>query len=485
MINYKIVAKILCSMAVLETILLFLALAVGIFYGEKDLDNFYWSVAISLTTAVALYIYGRDSKGRMTRREGYLSVAATWLMFTIIGSFPFILGCSTGRISEAFFEAVSGFTTTGATALGNLDSLPHSILFWRSLMHWLGGLGIIFFTVAFIPMLGGDSTRLFAAETTGVSIGKVHPRVSTTARYVWGIYLTLTAACIFSLKFAGMGWFDAINHAMSTVSSGGFSTHQDSIGFFKSPMIQYVLVLFMFLSGVSFTLMFFTVFRRNFKYAKNDGEFRTYIYFLAISTLIIMVFAFYRGSQNIEEDFRRTLFHVVSLQTTTGFTTTDFMQWPRIDWIVIFIISIVGPCSGSTGGGIKCVRVMVAFKELRNEFKHILHPNAMLPVRVGRQTINSDIIRTIYSFFTIYIALLVGGSVCFAMMDLPLLDAFGVTIALLGNIGPALGHSIGAVNPMGLLPDQGLWVGSFLMLAGRLEIFVFILPFIPRFWKKD
>ncbi|QFQ12276.1 TrkH family potassium uptake protein [Pseudoprevotella muciniphila] len=484
MINYKIIARILCSMAVLETILLIVALAVGIFYGESGLSNFYWSVAISSAIAIALHLFGKDSQGRMTRREGYLSVAATWTLFTIIGALPFIFGCSTERISVAFFEAVSGFTTTGATALGNLDTLPHSILFWRSLMHWLGGLGIVFFTVAVLPSLGTGATKLFAAEATGVSVGKLHPRVQTTARYIWGIYISLFVACMFSLKIAGMGWFDAINHAMSTVSSGGFSTHQESIGYFHSPAIEYVLILFMFLSGVSFTMLFFLFIKHNFKYVFRDGELRTYIYILLGSTALITVCLLFDGDK-VFSDFRNALFHVVSIQTTTGFTTNDFMVWPRLTWVILLVISVIGSCSGSTAGGVKCVRLVAALKILQNEFKRILHPKAVLPVRIGSHTIAEDIIRTIFAFFTIYIIIAIAGTMCYTLMDMPLLDAFGVTIALLGNIGPALGHTIGAVNPMGLLPDEGLWLGSFLMLAGRLEIFVFILPFIPRFWKKD
>lgn len=484
MINYKIIARILCSMAFLETILLAMALAVGLFYGEAELSNFYWSLAISLATAVALHIYSRDLTGRMTRREGYLSVAATWVMFTIIGSLPFILGCSTGRLSEAFFEAVSGFTTTGATALGNIDTLPHSILFWRSLMHFLGGLGIVFFTVAMLPTLGTGATKLFAAEATGVSVGKLHPRIKTTARYIWGIYISLLVACMLSLKIAGMGWFDAVNHAMSTVASGGFSTHQESIGFFHSPAIEYVLILFMFLSGVSFTVLYFLFIKHNFKYVFGDGELRTYIYILSGSTALITVCLFFDSGSD-SSDFRNAFFHVVSMQTTTGFTTDNFMAWPRLAWIILLVISVIGSCSGSTAGGVKCVRLMAALKILQNEFKRILHPKALLPVRIGQHTIAEDIIRTIFAFFTIYIILAIIGTMCYTIMGLPLLDAFGVTIALLGNIGPALGHTIGAVNPMGLLPDEGLWIGSFLMLAGRLEIFVFILPFFPKFWKND
>lgn len=484
MINYKIIARILCSMAIMESILLAMALAVGIFYGETMLSNFYWSVIISSSIAIALHFYGKGSQGRMTRREGYLSVAATWLMFTIIGSLPFILGCSTGRLSEAFFEAVSGFTTTGATALGNIDTLPHSILFWRSLMHFLGGLGIVFFTVAMLPTLGTGATKLFAAEATGVSVGKLHPRIRTTARYIWGIYISLLVACMLSLKIAGMGWFDAVNHAMSTVSSGGFSTHQESIGFFHSPAIEYVLILFMFLSGVSFTILYFLFIKHNFKYVFGDGELRTYIYILSGSTALITVCLFFDSGSD-SSDFRNAFFHVVSIQTTTGFTTDNFMEWPRLAWIILLVISVIGSCSGSTAGGVKCVRLMAALKILQNEFKRILHPKALLPVRIGQHTIAEDIIRTIFAFFTIYIILAIISTMCYTIMGLPLLDAFGVTIALLGNIGPALGHTIGAVNPMGLLPDEGLWIGSFLMLAGRLEIFVFILPFFPKFWKND
>lgn len=484
--NFKIIARVLSSLAFLEAILLLVALLVGIFNHEGAVLNFWVSLAVSMLTGVGLFRYGRGAPEKITRREGYLCVGLTWIMFSLIGALPFLLvGEKSPGIAQSFFEAFSGFTTTGATAIPDLDAMPASILFWRSLMHWLGGLGIVFFTVALLPRMSAGSTKLFAAESTGLKMGKLHPRVSTTARWVWGIYITLTLACTASLYLAGMSLFDAVNHAMSTVSSGGFSTHTASIGFFNSPAVEYVVIVFMFLAGVNFTLIYLLVIKRRLSAIWRDGELRTYVYILCGATVVILISSLLQGI-GAEKSLRDALFHTVSMQTTTGFITMNFTDvWPLPVCLLIFLLELIGPMAGSTGGGVKCVRVLTSLKIMAGEFRHILHPRAVLPVRLGNQVIGQSVIRAIFAFFTVYVLLLFFGAICFTLMGYPLLDSFGLAGSLLGNIGPIVGHNIQPASSLYALPDAGLWLGSFLMLAGRLEIFAILLPFVPSFWRED
>ena len=485
MINLRIIARILSSMAFLETLLLLLALAVGVIYVEGTLLPFILTAIVSLVIGCALLYYAKGAPRKITRRDGYLSVALTWVMFSLIGALPFLFYCEHPRLAVAVFEATSGFTTTGATALTSLDTMPHSLLFWRSLMHWLGGLGIIFFTVALLPSISGGSVKLFAAESKGLKIGKLHPRVSTTARWIWGIYLTLTFLCFGGYMLAGMPLFDAVNHAMSTIASGGFSTHQDSFAYYHSPAIELTAVVFMFLAGVNFTLIYTTLMKRRLSDLRHSDELRLMLIMLCVVVVVMFGCDVVRGN-NVFESLRTALFTTVSMQSTTGFITADYMtRYTPFVWVFIFFIGIFGPMAGSTGGGIKCVRVLTALKVMIGEFRHILHPRAVLPVRIAGSTAATDILRTMFAFFVAYTVLLVAATLCFLAMGLAPLDALGVAASMLGNVGAAIGHQIGATGSLAVLPDAGLWLSSILMLIGRLEIFAILLPFVPAFWKED
>lgn len=484
MINLRIVARILSSLALLEALLLLITWSVGIGYSEPKTYPFIVTAAVSLLFGGALMYYAKGAPLKITRRDGYLSVALAWVMFSIIGAIPFILYCDNPRISVAVFEATSGFTTTGATALTGLDTMPHSLLFWRSLMHWMGGLGIIFFTVALLPSISGGTVKLFAAEATGLKIGKLHPRVSTTARWIWGIYLTLTLLCLGAYTLAGMPLFDAVNHAMSTISSGGFSTHQESIGFYHSAAIELTAVVFMFLAGVNFTLIYTTLFKRRIREFGRNGELQLMVVMLVIVVAVMWIGDVLRG-ENIIESLRTALFTGVSIQSTTGFITADYMaRYAPFVWVFIFLVGVIGPMAGSTGGGIKTVRVMTAFKVALAEFRHILHPRAVLPVRISGAAAPTGILRTMFAFFVAYGMLLVFGATAYLLMGLAPMDAFGIAASMLSNVGPAIGYQIGATGSLDVLPDAGLWIASVLMLIGRLEIFAILLPFVPAFWKE-
>ena len=463
--------------------MLIIAAGVGLFYHETSLWHIIVPALISFGLGGILMYASRGEHGKLTRRDGYFTVAVTWALVSVIGALPFIPFCN-GRISIAFFESFSGFTTTGSTAIALPELLPYSLLFWRSFMHWLGGLGIVFFTIALLPSIKGGAVKLFAAEASGLNSGKLHPRISTTARWVWSIYISQTILCVVALYLAGMGGFDAVNHAMSTVASGGFSTYSDSIGHFNSAAIEWVEIFFMFLSGINFTLLYYVFIKRHFKELLHNGELRAYtsclvgvIAFVCINLLVNVGFYGF--------NFRQIVFQVVSMFSTTGFVTTEYTAWPHVALITFFLFALIGPMAGSTGGGIKMLRIVTAWKLMINEFRHILHPRAILPVRMGEHTISDNLIRTIFAFFTLYILGIILSTLAYMLMGLPLLDAFGVSAAMLSNIGPAIGHSFTSLTSFNVLPDIGLWLSCILMLAGRLELFVVILPFIPSFWRED
>ena len=483
MINLKIIYKILGTLLILEVLLLLLCLGVGILSGETDWGTFGIPAFVAALAAFVFKMLGRKAENRMGRRDGYLIVSLTWIIFSFIGMFPFLLGGYETRVAAAFFESMSGFTTTGASVLNGIDSLPNSILFWRSLMHWFGGMGIVFFTVAVLPQMGAGDLKLFSAETTGLKIGKMHPRISTTARWLWSIYVLITVACIVCLYLGGMSFFDAVNHALSTISTGGFSTHQDSIAYFNSPLIEYTIVLFMFLGGINFTLLYLFFIKGRWHDVFHDCELRCYVALLAFVTLYCTgVLHFYHG-MGLEEAFRKGLFHTVSLQTTTGYTTCDLMLWHPSTWFLLILVSMFGASGGSTSGGIKVIRIYTAYKLLLSEFKHILHPRAVIPVRLNHSSLTTTVGQTIFAFIVAYIILIFGGALFMTIQGLPMLDSFSACIASFSNVGPSMGWVVGPTTSWSAFSDSVLWLHSFIMLAGRLEIFSLLLLFVPAFWR--
>ena len=485
MINLKLISRILGTLLLLEAILLMVAFALGLYYGETDFLTFPIPILFAIALASVLKWYGRDAVNRMGRRDGYLVVSLTWLMFSVVGTLPFMIGGHETRVAAAFFESMSGFSTTGATILNDIDHLPRSILFWRSLTHWFGGLGIVFFTIAVLPQMGFGDLKLFSAEATGLKTGKLHPRVSTTARWLWSIYLLLTSACVVALYLCGMDPFDAINHGLSTVSTGGFSTHQASLAFYDSPLIEYVVTLFMFLGGFNFTLLYLFFIKHRWRDVFRDGELRCYLAIVGFVTIYTTGVLYFSDTYDMEEAFRLSVFHTVSLQTTTGFTTSDFMMWHPSGWMLLFFVSMCGACAGSTSGGLKCVRVFTSYKLLLNEFKHILHPRAVLPIRINQTSLSYTVGQSIFAYFIAFFALIFIGTMAMVCMDLPLLDSLSLSVASFCNVGPSIGWVVGPLDSWSVLPDGALWVNSFLMLAGRLEVFSLLLPFVPAFWRDN
>lgn len=486
MLNLPLIYKILGNLLYFEAILLGICYGVGFWHEEA---NNYLTFGLPLLVAVgvgmAFHMMGVKAEPRMSRRDGFLVVGLTYLCFSIVGTLPLLIGGFETRLSAAFFEAVSGFSTTGATIFDDIDSLPRSILLWRSLSQWVGGMGIVFFTIAVLPNIGSSNMKLFAAEATGLKLSKLHPRLSTTARWLWGLYILLTLFCSGVYFLLGMTPFDAINHGFTTIATGGFSTHQASIAYFQSPGIDWAATGFMLLSGINFTLIYLMVIRGRFRTAFRDEELRLYLgtFFVAATGMALILY--FSNHLSLEEAVRNGCFNLAALISTTGYTGVDFMDWHPTIWMILTIVGVVGGCAGSTSGGLKCIRALTVWKIIRNEFRLLIHPRAVLPVKINGTPIGSQVGRTMFVFFSVYFMLLLSSSFVMVAMGVPLLDSFSLAFSSLSNIGPTIGHAVPPTASWSGLGDGTLWLNSLLMLAGRLEIFSILLLFTPSFWKDE
>ena len=483
MINSKMICKIMGSLFFIEAGFLILCALLAIYYKETDLTAFLSSAAITAGAGIVFSIFGKNAERKISRRDGYVVVSLAWIFFSLFGMLPFYLSGYIPSITDAFFETMSGFTTTGASILDNIESLPHGLLFWRSMTQWIGGLGIVFFTIAVLPIFGVGGVQLFAAEATGPTHDKVHPRIGVTAKWIWSIYLGLTIAEVFLLLLGGMDVFDSVCHSLTTTATGGYSTKQNSIAAFHSPYIEYVITLFMFLSGINFTLLFLFFLKGKFKRLIENTEFHWHLGTVGCFTLFTTVTLVLTSPMGIEESFRKAIFQVVSLQTTTGFISADYMTWVPVLWTLMCIIMLFGACAGSTSGGIKCIRIAIMSRVSRNEFKRIIHPNAVLPVRINRQVISSTTKSAILAFTFLYIAIVFIGWLLLMILGVGFEEAYSVVISSLGNVGPGIGKCGPSYSWSGL-PDMAKWISALLMLSGRLELFTVLLLFTPGFWKK-
>lgn len=483
MIHFRTISRIIGSLLLLLAGVFFL---LGIFSPLLKGNDLFSFLVSSLSTAlVALWflIVGKGSGGEFSRRDSYITITFCWIAFAFFGALPYWLGGHIPSFTDAFFESMSGFTTTGASILDNIDSQPHTLLLWRSLTQWLGGLGIVFFTVAILPIFGIDKVQLFAAESTGVPQRKVHSRVAVGSRWIFGIYMLLTAACAISLKVCGMNWFDAFNHALTTIATSGFSTRQAGIAAFNSAQIEYVLTLFMFLSGINYTLLFLLLFKGKVREVYRNTEFRVYFFTVLGFSLVIALGLLAQGDISIEKALRVSLFQVISLQTTTGYATADYTQWPPYLWMLLSFVMFIGACGGSSSGAMKCGRVAILAKSIRGEFRRILHPNAVIPVRMDGNPISTSTQATVLTFASLYFLLIFIGWFAFMVMGLDFVEGYSLALSSVSNIGPALG-TLGPAYSWSALPDGAKWLSTLLMLIGRLELFTILLMFTSAFWKK-
>ena len=485
MINFKLVYKVIGSLLFIEAVMMLSCLAVSIFYKEDDIFAFLITIAVTVLAAVGLKYKGYGAENSMGRREAYLLVTLIWVIFSALGALPFVISGYLTSYTDAFFETMSGFTTTGATIIDDVEALPHGLLFWRSLTHWIGGLGIMFFTIAILPSLVGGSVKVFSAEATGPIKSKMHPRLSTTAKWIWAIYLIITSACAVCFWLFGMDVFDSINYSMSIAATGGFATHNASMAFFDSAAIDYTAAIFMILSGVNFSLLYMLILKGKIKQFVKDSELRFYLGVISISTLFITYILITRSGHTIADSFRFALFQVSSFISTTGLFNTDAGLWPHITWLALTICMVFGSCAGSTSGGIKCIRGAMLVRIIRNEFKHLLHPRAVIPVKRNGTTIPHQAQTTLLVFLALYGISCLVAFFCFQLMGIESTNAITIAISSASNVGPSLGADIGPTMSWSSLPDTGKWICSVLMLLGRLEFLSVMVLFTRSFWKEN
>ncbi len=496
-INYRIIINILGVTAIMNGLFMLLTCPIGLYYNETAVNGILFSSLISITLGLSFYLSTRHAPKHLYKKEGYMIVTFGWLMLTLTGSLPYLLSGAIPNYVDAIFEAISGYSTTGASILTDIESLPKSILFWRSSTHWIGGMGIIVLTVAILPLLGIGGMQLFMAEAPGPSADKMHPRITETAKRLWLIYFSFTILETVLLKFAGMGWYDAINHAMSTMSTGGFSTKNASMVYWNGmPMVQYIVIIFMFIAGTNFVLSYFALNARLKKVFQNE-EFKYYMLIVWLFTILLFITVYFNQDPNLkstvdhpmiwgreESVFRHVMFQVLTVVTTTGFISADYTMWHGFATILMFSLFFVGGSAGSTAGGVKVVRHVVMIKNALLEFKKILHPNAIIPVRYDKVRVPGKIVYNILSFFVLYMGIFITSSIFFSFMGLDFMTALGAAASTLGNIGPAFGK-LGPVDNYAWLPDIAKIFASFLMLIGRLELFTVLVLFTPFFWRKN
>jgi len=485
MVNFRIISKIIGSLLFIEGLFMGWCALLSFAYHEDDLMAFLVSLLLTFGSGFFFLYLGRDADNSLNRRDAYVVVTAAWAVFSFFGMFPFLIhGCIT-NVTDAFFESTSGFTTTGASIIDDVEKLPHGILFWRSLTQWIGGLGIVFFTIAILPSLVGGSVKVFAAEATGPIKAKMHPRLTTTAKWIWSIYLILTLACVLSYCAAGMNWFEALNYAMTTTATGGFAIHNESTEYFHSPTIDYISITFQFLSGINFTLLYLSIVKMRLKALLTNSEFKLYVSVVIGATLWIMYLLLTRMGYDLEHAFRAALFQVVSFITTTGMFNEDAGAWPHITWVILGVVMYLGACAGSTSGGFKCIRGVMLLKVVRNNFRQILHPNAVLPVKINGMSIPQSKLVALFAFFTLTMLMTLVTATIMIVAGIDNTNAITIALSCVSNVGPTLGTQIGPVMSWSILPEYIKWILCPLMLMGRLEIMTVLVLFTPAFWKEN
>ena len=457
----------------------------AIYYDDQNhINTFLLCSLITISFGFLLRFLTKDEKNaEIKKRDGYLIVVSGWLCMTFFGTLPYLLTDSIPSFTDAFFETMSGFTTTGSTILDEIESLPKSILFWRSMTQWIGGMGIIVLTIAILPVLGIGGMELFVAEARGPTKDKIHPRIKETAKRLWIIYFSLTALETVVLMFFGLSFFDAINHSLTTTSTGGFSTKQESIAAFQNPFVEAVIVIFMFLAGTNFTMIYFGL-KMKFRKIVNNDEFKWYL--SAVFSLILLL-SFYRthtSSSDFIHAFREISFQVVSIITTTGYATADYTLWGSFLTFIFFLFLFSGASAGSTSGGIKIVRIILLIKNGLLEFKRRLHPKAVIPVMLNKQVISSTITYNLLAFIFLYLFVFTLGSIFLSFLGVDMLTSISAVASAVGNVGPGIAD-VGPSSSFSQLPTSAKWILSLLMLMGRLELFTVCVLFTPYFWKRN
>lgn len=483
-LNIRFIVKMLGMMLILETFFMLIATAVAFFYKGSDFYPFLISSGMMCSAGIVLYLLGRRADEQWAgRREGMLTVTLTWMLFAFFGMFPFYFGGYVTNITDAYFEAMAGFTTTGASILVDVEVLPHGILFWRSLTQWQGGMGMIVFTVAVMPIFGGGAAQLFDAETPGITHERFRPRVTQVAKRLFGIYVILTLVLVLLLWGGPMELFDAVNHALTTISTGGYSTKNASVAYWNSAYVEYILMIFMIIGSVNFTLIYF-LFKGKFGKIARDEESRWFFILIIVTVAIVMGWLLYNQFEtDIETAFRKSAFQIISLVSTSGYYTDDFIPWGPFFWMIALIVMVICGCAGSTSGGLKMGRVVILVKNLLSEFKKQTHPNAIIPVRMNGRVIPSETVQRVLAFAFAYIVLVVISAMVLMVDGFGFDESIGAAVSAISNAGPGLG-TLGPVGNYSTLSVEAKWFLSFLMMVGRLEIFTVLTILLPGFWKQ-
>lgn len=483
-VNLRPVIRGLGALLMVEVAFMLIPLVLSLCTGDSDWRSFAWSAVITAISGAALYFPNRTVTKGLGRREGCLLTSLVWTVFSLFGGIPFMLGSSDLNFSEAYFEAMSGFTTTGATVIRDIEACGKSIMLWRSLTQWLGGLGIVMFTIAIFPSLNSSGgLTLYNAETSGITHDKLRTRIASTARVLWGLYGALTVTLILLLWAGGMPLFESICNAMATISTGGYSTRSDSMASFATPYIMVVMTIFMFIGGLNFSLLYAAVHGHWRQVWRNDVV-RAYVVMVLVNTIIVSIMIVVHGyCDGWESVTVMPLFHVVSAMTSTGMGAGNFEAWGPAVMGLTIIMMYIGACAGSTTGGAKIDRMLYLMKSFRAEVKRSVRPRAVIPVRINGMYVRPERGNEIFAFMTIFTSLIILGGMALTIMDFPIGDSFFAAFSCMANNGLGAGMT-GISGSYNFLPDPGKWIMSFLMLAGRLEVFTVIVLFAPDFWKK-
>lgn len=480
--NAGLILNILGSAVIITALFMLLPISISIIYNQPDLLALVYSFLITfLFGLIAYFSTVKSKKDEVRNREAFLSVTLTWIFIPFFGAMPFLMSGMFTSFVDAYFEAMAGFTTTGASVLKDIESQPLGVLFWRSLIQWIGGMGIIVFALAILPMLGSGGMQLFKAEVPEISVDKLKPRIIDTAKALWFIYLFLTLLNVVLLMLGGMDIYDSICHAFTTLATGGFSTKNASLGYYEKPFIHYVTSLFMFLAGVNYSL-YFCLFKGRVSSVWKSNELRFYVIFTLVATIMIAA-NIYDIFNSVEESFRHAFFQVASITTTTGYSSTDFGKWHPFSQIILVIAMLSGGMIGSTAGGIKQVRILLMLKQGYREIFQLIHPRAVLSLKLDEKFLTKEILGSIWGFIFLFFMICVAGTLALAVMGVDIITSATSAISATSNVGPALGQA-GPAENYAFLPDAGKWVLIFCMLAGRLEIYTVLILFVPAYWRK-
>ena len=481
--NYNSIMLILGKVFIVSGLAMTFPWVVAIIYGEKEMYSAFYGIVIpAIMAGVIITMAVTPSNKAIRIRDGFLIVALVWILVTILGAFPFVLS---GKMSfvDSFFEMASGFSTTGASILTGIESMPYSILFWRSFTHWLGGLGIVIFAIAIMPQLNIGGFNILRAETPGPTYEKISPKFKGQARILFTIYLILTITETLLLKLGGLNWFDALVHTFGTVGTGGFSSYNDSLGHFQSTYVSLVVTLFMVLSALNFTL-YYTSSKRGLYGFFKDSEFRFFMTIIFVATALISLNLFSSNLYGLPLALRESAFQVASVITTTGYATVNYDLWPTFSKAILFCLMMVGGCSGSTGGGLKAIRALIILRFVRRGILVRLHPNAVCTVRLGAKTVPGDVVTAVGGFSLLYVATIMFSSVIISFDNHDMVTSLTAAMACIGSIGPGFG-GVGPAMNYSIFSDPIKIFLSFLMLAGRLELFTLFMLFTPNFWNRN